>query len=135
MSLSEYITQYLQDHDISLNELSRQCGISKGYMSMIVQGYNPSTGKPIVPSIKILQRVAVGTGTTLNDLCAVIDSYVSLHQDAIPAAPAAEAVTITPDEVDLLTAYRDAPDALRDAAFRVLGAERQERSSRSQDAG
>lgn len=135
MNLSEYIVQYIDDHEISLNELSRKCGVSKGYMSMIVQGCNPSTGKPIVPSIKILQRIATGTGTTLNDLCAVIDSYVSLHQDAISSVPAAEAIAITPDEADLLTAYREAPDTLKDAAFRVLGSERQERSFRSQNAG
>lgn len=135
MNLNEYIAQYIDEHDISLNELSRKCGISKGYMSMIVQGYNPSTGRPIVPSIKILQRIATGTGITLNDLCAVIDSYVSLHQDAIPSVPAAEAVTITPDEADLLTAYRGASEELKDAAFRVLGSERQERSSRSRNAG
>lgn len=43
--------------------------------------------------------------------------------------------SLTPDEADLLTAYRGATEELKDAAFRVLGSERQERSSRSRNAG
>lgn len=133
MNLSEYIGQYLDDHDISLNELSRQCGVSKGYMSMIVQGVNPSTGRPIVPSIKILQRIAAGTGTTLNDLCAAVDTYVSLHQESAPAASVA--VSLSPDELDLLAAYRAASESDKDAAFRVLRSERKRGAESTRSAG
>lgn len=120
MSLSEYIKQYLQAHEISLNELSRQCGISKGYMSMIVQGVSPSSGKPIVPSIKILQRLANGTGITLNDLCASVDSYVDLHQDSAPVSTALEAVIPSKEESAVLIAYRNADETRKDVVCDVL---------------
>lgn len=64
-----------------------------------------------------------------------LDVHVTDLISPIPDAPAAKDTTIPPDEVDLLTAYRAAPETLKDAAFRVLGSERQERSSRSQNAG
>lgn len=131
MSLSEYINEYLQEHDISLNELSRQCGISKGYMSMIMRGYNPSSGKPIVPSIKILKRLASGTSTTLNDLCACVDSYVSLKQDPIEEISSAKEDTafahvpsLSPEELDIIGAYRDLSEEGKDMVCGMLHVKR-----------
>lgn len=132
MSLSEYITKYLQDHNMSLNELSRQCGISKGYMSMIVKGHSSGSDSPIVPSIKILQRLANGTGTTLNDLCATVDSYVDLHQsvgqEVMQFAPAAH---LTDEESDVIEAYRGLSDEGKDMVCGMLHVTRQVRSSDS----
>lgn len=126
MSIGEYIEKYLRDHQISANELARQCGISKGYMSMIIKGVNSTTKEPLIPSIKILQRLASGTGVSLNDLCAVVDSYVDLRPEKQDAPSGKIMIEVSREESAIIRRYRVVDDSTKTAVCAVLGVERQE---------
>ena len=58
---------------------------------MLEKGYNPQTGKKIIPSISALNNIAIATGTDLDLLLKSIDDIeVSLDspaQDMIIANP------------------------------------------------
>lgn len=74
MKLSDYIKQYRKEHNLSLREFAARCeGVTHGYLSMLEHDLNPSTGKPIVPSIGTLASIAAAMGMTLHQLCLEVD--------------------------------------------------------------
>lgn len=115
--LGASIRSYRESAGYSQEDLANMCGYTtanaRSTMSKIESGTSD------LPVSK-LWLIAQALGVRVTDL--------------ISPAPTAEPV-VTPDEADLLTAYRGATEELKDAAFRVLGSERQERSSRSRNAG
>ncbi len=76
MKLRELIIKYRTDHDLSQRQFAEKCGISNGYISMIENDVNPKTGKPAVPSLKMLHNIAAGMNMTLDDLLTSIDELV-----------------------------------------------------------
>lgn len=69
MTLGEIILQYRTEHGMSQRQFADLCkGVSNGYISMVEQGRNPSTGKPVVPSIEKLKLFADAMQMSLHDL-------------------------------------------------------------------
>lgn len=90
MNLSELIIQYRTEHSMSQREFSARCGVSNGYMSMLENGGNPNTGKPLVPQIPTLMKIAAGMGMTLDDLLTLADDMpvdISKPANNAPALP------------------------------------------------
>lgn len=98
MTLREYIVKYREDHHLSLRQLAAICDLSPGYLSVVENNFNPKTGKPPVPSLITLRKLASGMGMSLQALTDVIESENVSDVD--------EAV-LTEDERDLLMFYRD----------------------------
>ena len=74
MLLGEIIANYRKEHDLSQRQFSALCkGVSNGYISMIENNCNPSTGKPIVPSLDKLRIIANAMNMTLQDLLTLAD--------------------------------------------------------------
>ena len=73
MTLSEFIIQYREKHDLSQRQFAKMCGLSNGYISMLEKNENPKTGRPLTPSVKILQCLATAMNMTLTDLCWAVD--------------------------------------------------------------
>lgn len=74
MKLGEIIINYRKEHGLSQREFAEQCkDITNGYISMIENDTNPTTGKPISPKLDKLKCIADGMGMTLNDLLAMAD--------------------------------------------------------------
>lgn len=73
MKLSELIIEYRREHGISQRQMASQCGLSTGYISLIEKEINPQTGKPMVPSLAVLNKLAKGMGITLDNLLSVCD--------------------------------------------------------------
>lgn len=68
---------------------------------MLEKGYNPQTGKKIIPSISALNNIAIATGTDLDHLLKIIDDIeVSLD------SPAQDMIISNPQEEQLITGYR-----------------------------
>lgn len=85
MNLGEIIEQYLRANNLSQREFARKCGdISNGYISMIVAGINPSTGKPPLPKLDKLKLIAEGMGMSLNQLLSVADDMPVDLSESIP---------------------------------------------------
>lgn len=82
MTLGEYIFQYMESHALSQRQFALQCGVTNGYVSMLISGVNPRTGKPLRPTLDTYVKLADGMGIPLNDLFkAVDDTPVSLSTD------------------------------------------------------
>lgn len=73
MTLSELIIGYRNEHGISQRQMASQCKLSTGYISLIEKETNPQTGKPMVPSLAVLNKLAKGMGITLDKLLSVCD--------------------------------------------------------------
>lgn len=73
MKLSDVIKQYRTEHGLSQRQMGAQCGLSTGYISLIEKEINPQTGKQMVPSLPVLNKLSAGMGLTLDDLLAVCD--------------------------------------------------------------
>lgn len=73
MKLSELIIEYRREHGISQRQMASQCSLSTGYISLIEKEINPQTGKPMVPSLAVLNKLAKGMGITLDNLLSVCD--------------------------------------------------------------
>ena len=73
MTLSELIIEYRNEHGISQRQMASQCKLSTGYISLIEKETNPQTGKPMDPSLAVLNKLAKGMGITLDKLLSMCD--------------------------------------------------------------
>lgn len=73
MILSELIIEFRREHGLSQRQMASQCNLSTGYISLIEKETNPQTGKPMVPSLTVLNKLAKGMGITLDKLLSVCD--------------------------------------------------------------
>ena len=74
MTLSEYLSKFLADNQLTTREFAKLCGdISYQYIQVLTKGINPSTGKPIVPSIIKLNSIARAMGMSVDELLTKVD--------------------------------------------------------------
>ena len=67
MDLGQYISKYRSDHNLSIREFAKLCGLSHVQIIRMESGLN-SNGKPFIPSVKSLKAVASGTGISFNEI-------------------------------------------------------------------
>ena len=102
MELKTFINSYRTEHNLTLEQFAKSASLSKGYISMLEKGYNPQTGKKIIPSISALNNIAIATGTDLDHLLKIIDDIeVSLD------SPAQDLIISNPQEEQLIIGYRN----------------------------
>ena len=46
MRIGELIKEYCESHGMSYQKFADSCGVSKGYVSMLIKGVNNKTGRP-----------------------------------------------------------------------------------------
>lgn len=109
MTLREYIIEYRRAHDLSQRQFANLCGVTNGYISMIENGVNPSTQKPIVPKIDSLIKIANGTGMSLQSLLEMIEDH-----------PVDIGESLTRDEKTLLRLYRQMTNEERAVVLKVV---------------
>ena len=101
MELKTFINSYRTEHNLTMEQFAKSASLSKGYISMLEKGYNPQTGKKIIPSISALNNIAIATGTDLDHLLKIIDDIeVSLD------SPAQDLIISNPQE-QLIIGYRN----------------------------
>lgn len=102
MDLKTFINSYRTEHNLTMEQFAKSASLSKGYISMLEKGYNPQTGKKIIPSISALNNIAIATGTDLDHLLKIIDDIeVSLD------SPAQDLIISNPQEEQLIIGYRN----------------------------
>ena len=102
MELKTFINSYRTEHNLTMEQFAKSASLSKGYISMLEKGYNPQTGKKIIPSISALNIIAIATGTDLDHLLKIIDDIeVSLD------SPAQDLIISNPQEEQLIIGYRN----------------------------
>ena len=106
MELKTFINSYRTEHNLTMEQFAKLASLSKGYISMLEKGYNPQTGKKIIPSISALNNIAIATGTDLDHLLKIIDDIeVSLN------SPAQDMIISNPQEEQLIIGYRKLTEA------------------------
>ena len=73
MTLSKYLSDYLTTNKITTREFAKSCGVSHQYIQVLTKGINPSTGKPVIPSIIKLNSIARAMNLTLHELLTIVD--------------------------------------------------------------
>lgn len=102
MELKTFINSYRTENNLTMEQFAKSASLSKGYISMLEKGYNPQTGKKIIPSISALNNIAIATGTDLDHLLKIIDDIeVSLD------SPAQDLIISNPQEEQLIIGYRN----------------------------
>lgn len=117
MKLSELIQNYLTSQKISYREFCSGYKITPGYISMIINEYNPKSGKPPVPSIQTYAEIAKSMHITLDELFRTIDDApVSMSDHEPTVVP----ITLSEEETELILAYRAADERAKSDAMATL---------------
>ena len=73
MKIGDYISQYRAKNKISQREFAARCGTSHSYIAMLECGKNSKNGKPIVPSLVMLDKIATAMGIGISELIDMCD--------------------------------------------------------------
>lgn len=114
MKIGDIITKYCSDHGLSYRQYALQCGVTNGYISMLINGANPKTGKPLRPTVETYAKLAAGMGMDINELFNMMDDApVSLAMPSGSPKPyaiyqiTAHGEPDNAEESELISIYRD----------------------------
>lgn len=117
MTLNEWIKNYRLEHSLSMQAFADMCGFSKAYISILENGINPTTKKPVSPTVQTLKKIAEGTGQDVNNFIASLDGNQSV------AVPSTEQLTLTPHEIQHIKKYRALDERGKQAVDNTLDRE------------
>ena len=88
MTLGNLIYKYRMENDMSQRQFALRCGVSNAYISMLEKGVNPSTGKPVVPTLQQFRAIYTAMGYTLDEVLRLIDdeAFLPLRREIIRLA-------------------------------------------------
>lgn len=110
-NLGKIIKQYREEHGLSLRDFAKISGVSNSYLSMLETGRQPSSGRPIVPTLTKINQIAAAMGVSPDDLVLSI------------SLPAAVGLSLSPLEEQIIRRFRVLPDGERNMLLRSLGLE------------
>ena len=73
MTLGDWIKKYRAEHHLSMQDMANACGFSKAYIGQLEKGVNPSTGKPISPTLQTFEKIAKAVGLDVDTLIKSLD--------------------------------------------------------------
>lgn len=80
MELSKILRDYRQEHGLTLQVFADRAGLTKQYISMLENNKNSKNGKPIIPSLETLRKLASAMYMNIDTLVATLDG----EQDVSP---------------------------------------------------
>lgn len=116
MTLGELIKQYRTKHNMNMRTFSQLSGLSRAYISMLERNLNPTTGKPIAPSIDAIKKAADAMDLEFNSVFNMIDGDIIVSSKKTSTknssidSPNADMVNLTPHEQSILATYRAQPE-------------------------
>lgn len=81
MLLGDIIKQYREEHQMSLQDFADLIGTSRSYIHMLEKNVNPSTNKPISPSIETLKSLAKAMNVDLETLLKQLNDEQNIYLD------------------------------------------------------
>ena len=81
MLLGDIIKQYREEHQMSLQDFADLIGTSRSYIHMLEKNVNPSTNKPINPSIETLKSLAKAMNMDLDLLLKQLNDEQNIYLD------------------------------------------------------
>lgn len=115
MNIGEYVKQYRKEHGLSMQAFGVQCGLSRAYIHMLEKGINPTTGKPVAPTIETLNKIAEITGTTIDALISLLDDSQSIIVESKPIQ-----LELSAEEIQLIKKYRQLDEGGKDRIHKIL---------------
>ena len=100
MRLGEWLKEYRQLHKMTMQDMADVCGFSKSYVNMLEKGINPTTNKPVSPTMQIFEKIAKATGQDVDSLLKILDGDQ-------PVTLNSNIEKINREERALLTSYRE----------------------------
>lgn len=79
MLLGNIIKQYRDEHEMSLQDFANLIGTSRSYIHMLEKNVNPTTNKPISPSIETLKLLASAMNMDLEVLLKQLNSDQTIY--------------------------------------------------------
>lgn len=79
MLLGDIIKQYRDEHKMSLQDFANLIGTSRSYIHMLEKNVNPTTNKPISPSIETLKLLANAMNMDLEVLLKQLNSDQAIY--------------------------------------------------------
>ena len=73
MNLGDLIRKYRESQSISQRQFADRCGLSNGYISIIEKGVNPNTGKPVIPTLPQLSKIAKGLNMSVMEMFEIVE--------------------------------------------------------------
>ena len=73
MELSKILRDYRQEHGLKLQVFADRAGLTKQYISMLENNKNSKNGKPIIPSLETLRKLASAMYMNIDTLVATLD--------------------------------------------------------------
>jgi transcriptional regulator with XRE-family HTH domain len=67
-ALGEKIKAYRDEHKLSLREFAELCGVSHSYIDKLEKGVDQRSGKPVEPTLDVIEKIASAMGLTLGQL-------------------------------------------------------------------
>ncbi|MBZ6007287.1 helix-turn-helix domain-containing protein [Paraclostridium bifermentans] len=71
-NLGDIIKEYRLDHDLSLREFSKKCGLSHTYIDKLEKGVDPRSQKPVEPTLDALEKISVAIDLSLDELLTML---------------------------------------------------------------
>lgn len=105
MDLGEWIKKYRNEHGLSMQAFADKCGFSKAYIGQLEKGINPSTGKPISPTLQTFEKIANGTNMSVDNLMMELDENQPV---SLPGKK--QAYYLDPEVADIANELKDRPD-------------------------
>lgn len=81
MRLGEIISQYREEHNMSMEAFGEKAGMTKAYVSMLENG-NKSRGGYPSPSVRKVRNAASAMNMDINALWELLDDNISLDDDS-----------------------------------------------------
>lgn len=117
MLLKDLLVQYRAAHNLSQRAFASKCGVTNGYISMLENGKNPATGKPVVPSLSRLSKIAAGMELSIQQLLQLADDT----EIDIGGSDSIDLPTQKQSVIDALTETYNLTDLERDVIDAFLG--------------
>lgn len=91
--LGDFLQTYRKEHNLSLRDFAEKSGISHSYLNRLENGYDVRSGKPVTPTVEILQQIARSLNMDLGKILEIsgyivgatyVDSDGSVSTDYFP---------------------------------------------------
>ena len=103
MTLGDLVREYREKHNISMDDFSKMCKLSKGYISMLENNINPRNNKPIAPTLPTIKKIALAMNVDMDSILKALDSdqEINLASSTLECSPvnfASQEDGSTPDQ-------------------------------------
>lgn len=81
MTLGDLVKNYREKNNITMDEFSKTCSLSKGYISMLENNTNPRNNKPIAPTLPTIKKIALAMNVDVDSILDALDSDQEINLD------------------------------------------------------